>query len=122
MKTVKALGNYLELACIVALGVSAGCFWFSLRPDLRLRNLSIWLFVISVALGILSFVFTRISKDPAAEEGISKDPAAEEEVQPSETDKKSKCDTCKRADEGDWYMCSLCGVDYSQYVSNEKHE
>lgn len=112
MKTVKALGYYLELACIVAFAVSAGCFWFSLRPDLRLRNLSIWLFVISVALGILSFVFTRISKDPAAEE----------EVQPSETDKKSKCDTCERADDGDWYMCSFCGVDYSQYVSNEKHE
>jgi len=115
MKIVKALGYYLELACIVAFAVSAGCFWFSLRPDLRLRNLGIWLFVISVALGILSFVFTRISKDPAAEEGISKDPAAEEEVQPS-------CDTCERAADGDWYMCSFCGVDYSQYVSNEKHE
>ena len=35
----------------------------------------------------------------------------------NESKNESKCDTCKRAEQGDWYLCDMCKVGDTQYKS-----
>ena len=35
----------------------------------------------------------------------------------NEPKNESKCDTCKRAEQGDWYLCDMCKVGDTQYKS-----